>query len=101
MEVLVTIIGIIGVTFGVLVYGAMTWGYVTYCFWDWFLTPVFHDIPHVTYYQCIGLFLVAGLIGRVGTKKVPKGDEKDYFLQVIIQPWAALLFGSIVHGMYY
>lgn len=103
MEKLIT--AIIGFIFGLIgfagviafftIYGAVSWGVVVYLFWDWFLTPVFTQLPAITFVQAIGLSFFIGLFRNHGTTQIKKEyrDTNDSALLSLISPWAVLLIG--------
>jgi len=63
ITIIVAIFGIAAVTALALCYSALSWGFVTYKFWGWFLPIAFPTIPipHLLYYQAIALIMFLDL----------------------------------------
>lgn len=81
-----------------ILYSAFSWGLVLWKFWYWFLLPVFPDMPHINYWQAMGLFLFIGLFNT----HVPQVLKKEYTdastnaIAQYIAPWLVLLAGYVV-----
>lgn len=98
MEILGVIIGFILLVGGLLIYASLSWGYVTYLFYAWFLLPVFHDLPHVTLVQAIGLNFFIGLFVKYNPNEKEEDDKKKKISRIIValgMPWFTLLMGYI------
>ncbi len=97
MEILIAII-LIGV---LITYSTLMYGYVLWCFWYWFILPVFPELPEITFVQAIGLMFFVSLFKYSSTAKT-KDDEALYSILVgVLIPIIALVVGGIVHSMMY
>ena len=76
MEALIALLGVASLVIGLIVYGSFSWGYVLYKSWYWFLIPVFPQIPHITFYQAVGLMLFIGLFKNHNDDRL-KDEYKD------------------------
>ena len=103
MLYLLAIIIVIAVLAGAVLYGAYSWGYVLYMFYDWFVIPVFPFLPDLNYNQAIGLMLVVMLLrgGRYNPDKVDETERQKWekFAGVILAPWIMLVMGWFIKGL--
>lgn len=91
MEILIVLFLAIIIIAGLATYNALTWGLVTYCFYYWFILPVFITLPEITFLQSIGFVFFISLFQNQNTSN---GDENDkMLLKIIISPWIILLLG--------
>jgi hypothetical protein len=99
METLLVIIGVIVLLLFFLVYGAISWGFVTYKFWYWFILPVFPTLPEIEFWQAVGLmFFISLFKGSGATNDNKTNKEKNTYLgTTIILPWLLLLLAYIVN----
>jgi len=95
---LVAIIVILVIIALAIAYSSFSWGVVTYCFYNWFIAPVY-DIPELTLIQAIGLGFFIGLFhNRAIYKKSKDSDGSDNtndILTFTLIPWITLLIGWI------
>ena len=102
ITVLVGILGFIGVMALALCYTALSWGFVTYKFWGWFLPIAFPTIaiPHLLYYQGIALIMFLDLLKATSTQKIKKEytDETAGAIISVITPWVVLAVGYFVYA---
>lgn len=89
----------IALTFiGALAYGAFSWGFVLYKFWQWFLLPVFPTLLHISISQGVGLMIVVELFD----KNLPQILNEDLvninkkYIYDFIAPIIAFIFGWFV-----
>ena len=78
------------------------WGFIVYKFIQWFINPVFENVPSVTYYQAIGLSMFISLFNVASPRKVKKEyleDEKTQYSYIFLYPWTALLIGYIAYSV--
>lgn len=87
---------------GIFIYSTLSWGFVLYRFWYWFLLPVFPDMPHVTLLTTIGLAFLVGAFVRHQEphKETTKAENKTTIMNWLIAPWISLFFGWIIHLLY-
>jgi len=108
MESLLLIIGAIAGVYLLMVYGFFSWGYVAFKFWYWFLLPVFPILPHIGFYQMVGLMVFITILksrqssadmqldmkGQKFTIK-KKPDSSDIAVE-IAAPWITLFIGWLI-----
>ena len=99
------IVGIIGaivlfvVVFALaLAYSALSWGFVLYKFWYWFLLPVFTTAPAITFIQAVGLMMVIGLFHNQVLPIIKKeySEVKIQQIMAILAPWIVVAVGALV-----
>lgn len=98
MEALLTLIGTIGVVAILIIYGSLSWGFVSYTLYNWFILPVFPELPHFTVTQFIGFSLFANTIIRhssVYIKDEYKEKSTEY-AAMVLNPWLVLLFAWLL-----
>lgn len=101
--VLVAVIGAFGLVFLLLMYGALSWGFVMFKFYNWFLLPVFVTLPTITFIQSIGVMMFIGLFCRYAGEGL-KDDYKDKTSQMttaILAPWVTLFAGWLVTAIWF
>ena len=87
---------------GAILYFSFSWGFVLFKFWYWFLLPVFITLPHIEYYQAIGLLLFISLSkssSKADTmKKEFKDSEKSISAAIVtfLAPWIVLCTGYFI-----
>jgi len=100
-----TLIGIIiaaivfGAVFSVLlVYNALSWGFVTFKFWTWFVLPVFVTLPALTFLQAVGLWVFITLFQNqtMPTVKKEYRDETANTIMPIVAPWLVFAIGFLI-----
>ena len=96
MEILIVIL-IIGV---LLTYTSFMGGLVVYKFWYWFLLPVFHDLPHITYAQAVGLMFFIGLFKYHG-KSNEHDKDMENLTMTLVAPILMLIVGGVAHAFIY
>jgi len=98
MEVLFTLIGVIGFIALIVLYGAFSWGYVSYTFYNWFVLPTFTDLPHFTIIQFVGFSLFLNTLIRHSSTHI-KDEYKDKtteHVSAFLMPWLVLFFGWFI-----
>lgn len=91
MEIL-AFIGIICLIPLLILYGSMSWGFVMTKLWMWFLLPVFPQMPHITFWQAVGLYIFLTLFKNHGSTAI-KDEYKDKttdWTTTLIGPWITL-----------
>lgn len=99
---------IIAVVFAFLVfYGALSWGFVFYKFWEWFLIPAFAlTFPEVVIHQitfplAVGLLFIVSLF-RNQDSQIIKDEYKNTTATtwgVLLAPWVTLFIGWLVKSV--
>jgi hypothetical protein len=102
ITIIVAILGIAAVNGLALCYGALSWGFVTYKFWGWFLPIAFPTIalPHLLYYQAIALIMFLDLFKISSTQVIKKEyrEETTQAMIAVIAPWIVLGVGYFVYA---
>lgn len=100
MESLLLVFGAIALLALAVIYESFSYGFLLYKFWYWFVLPPFHELPHLTFFHCVGLFFVIGLFkSRDTSDKEINGSKikvKPDYVGMIIAPWIILLVGWFV-----
>lgn len=98
MEALIALFVIGLMIAGMLIYSILSWGWVCFKFWAWFVLPVFGEafpnLPHIGFIEACGLmFFIALFKGGGGNVKKEYKDEKGSILTLTLAPWLTLLIG--------
>lgn len=96
---LIAIFGVLALIVGAILYGSLTWGFVMYKFWSWFLIPFFAiAFPEVTinpigYWSAVALFIFM-IFFRIDSmsKKNKDGDVAT----ALLVPWIVLGMGWVL-----
>lgn len=102
MEILLVIIGVIGLALAILTYNAFVWGFVAHTLYGWFVLSAFTDAPHFSILQFVGfsLFLTA-LKPHMGLSlKSDLEDDSKMWSKLLLSPWLVLLFAWFIHLFY-
>jgi hypothetical protein len=96
------LIGLILVALAVA-YSGLTWGLVCFEYWKWFMLPVFPGLPHISYWQAVGLMFFISLFRNINASTTNTTDDIKENIVKIIQglliPWVSLLIGYIFYGI--
>ncbi len=95
MEFLLITIFTVAIFAGLVLYNSVSWGYVCFKFWYWFLIPVFPVLPQIGFWEAVGLMFFISLFRSNSTSSIKK-EYKDETTQVtlgILSPWLLLLMG--------
>jgi len=99
MEIILIVIVFIVLFALALAYGALSWGFVMYKFWYWFLLPVFPTLPEITFAHAIGLAVFIGLFHTVPSQILKKEykDEVQGAILPLVAPWVTFLVGALIY----
>ena len=101
MEALIALIGIVVVMGLVILYDTFSYGFLLYKYWGWFILTAFPTVPHITFYQCVGIYLVINLFKNhdISDKSIngTKIKTEANWGVVILIPWFSLLIGYFIH----
>ena len=95
---LMIVIGIIGLMALTYTYALVSWGFVLYKTWYWFVLPVFPSLPHVSYVQAIGLSIFITLFHSrffVFIKDEYKQKKNIEVWVALLSPWMFLLISYL------
>ena len=101
MEIIITIL-LIGIFIvGATIYSSLSWGFVMFKFYGWFLLPIFINLPEITYTQAVGLALFSTLLHSHYSDSI----KDDYISKTkqwasFITPWLVLLMGYIIYSWF-
>jgi len=83
----------------VVAYSGLTWGLVCFEYWKWFIIPIFPNLPHISYWQAVGLMFFISLFKNINiSSNETTGDIKENIVKIIqglLVPWVFLLIGYI------
>jgi hypothetical protein len=99
MEALLILLGGIVIIPALIMYSSMSWGYVMTKLWIWFLLPVFPNMPHITFWQAVGLIIFLQLFKNYDSNGSIKDEYKDkisMWIQALLAPWLILFCGWLV-----
>lgn len=102
MTELLLVLGAITGVGALIIYDAFAWGYVLYKLYYWFALPVFPNLPHISFFQAVGLFFII-LLFKIGIKQskyeMPNGgiiEAKHEWTPMLVLPWIFLLICMFV-----
>lgn len=82
-------------------YGIFVGGLLVLKFYEWFAEPVFSTLPHITYFQAIGLSTFLYLFNQLKSidlyKVEKKKEDTNVKIAKYIIPWVALALGFVTH----
>lgn len=94
--VLVVITGGILTFLALLLYGSFVWGFVFTRFSSWFIIPIFHGFPVLTYMQSVGLMFIINMFHTRSYSKLVNIETKMNWVMFLTVPWVTLVLGWIV-----
>ena len=102
MEILLVLIGVIGLGLGILCYNAFVWGFIAHTLYGWFILSAFADAPHFSILQFVGFALFLGALKpSLGVSiKSEYEDNSKMWSKLLISPWLVLLFAWFIHLFY-
>jgi hypothetical protein len=98
MEVLLTIIGSIGLVALIVLYGSFSWGFVSYTFYNWFVLTSLPQLPQFSVFEFIGFCIFINSFVRSGHSFI-KDEYKDKgteYSMLFLGPWLTLFFGWFI-----
>lgn len=100
MEVLLVLVGVIGVVLAILCYNAFVWGYISHTLYGWFILSAFADAPQLTILQFVGISLFLTALKPQGGHPNIKSEYEDnskMWGRLLITPWLVFLFAWFIH----
>lgn len=84
-----------------ILYGSLSWAFVTLKYWNWFVLPVFPALPILTFHQCVGLSFVVSLFHSrsVISIKEEYRDKTQEIILGIVAPWLTLIMAWVVRSL--
>lgn len=81
-----------------IVYGALSWGFVCWKFWYWFILPVFPALPHIVFLQAVALMMFATILKTQPSQyiKPEYTNQSIASVAMLAAPWIILLVGWTV-----
>lgn len=102
MEALIALVLIIVlITIGLL-YSSLSWGFVLYKFWGWFLIDNFQHsfLTQITFIQAVGLMFIINLFKNHNDyHKDENIDKNKMWANIVLNPWIALICGWIIKSL--
>lgn len=84
---------------GMILYSSLSWGFVLFKFWSWFVLPVFGMLPEITWWQAVGLMFVIQLFqARPAVAK--ETDNTSNFVNVLLTPWLLLVIAWVIGSLW-
>lgn len=100
MAILIGLIFAVGLFIILTAYSYMSWGYVAFKFWYWFLVPIFPQVPPITYWMAVGLTFFLMLFKNHNSETIIKDEYKDKSSSTVVMslltPWLTLLMGYMM-----
>lgn len=100
MELILIFIGAFGIAFLLGLYSALSWGYVSYKAYYWFILPLSSELPQFTFFQMVGIVIFTSLLfGKKYSKKYKdlKEDSLSNYTNLFLSPWMSLLMSYLVY----
>lgn len=103
MEILGALLAIVLAIPFIILYSSFSWAYVLLIFWSWFILPVFPQLPEITFYQALGLYLFTTFFKNHYYTPFNKKFEKENvdnnikYTVMFLGPWLTLLIGYFIH----
>lgn len=101
MEAVIGIILVMLVVFGLIIYSAFSWGFVTYKFYYWFVLWLFPELPLITFWQAVAVSMLLSLF-KNHTQTEVKDEYKDSTattINILIHPWLVIFAGWVIHSI--
>ena len=93
--IVVIFLAVIGVY---VIYGALSWGLVSYYFYQWFVYSEIPNLPEFSIAQFIGFMFFIGVImpkNYFNIKEEYKDTSWKTYTSIILLPWISLLIGYL------
>lgn len=108
-KLLIYITTLLGFTFGffgMLLYLSISWGFVLFKFWNWFIIPTFNSVQPINPKQAIALVLFLNIlkyfINDYEHKNIETPNDNDNTIQVYyttIIPWIVLVSSYVIYKL--
>jgi hypothetical protein len=95
MEFLIAFIGAVGLIAVVVIYNSLSWGFVCYKFYGWFVLPIFTQLPSIAFWQAVGLMFFISLFHNHSSIALKKEfeDSSQTITLAVISPWVLFIIG--------
>lgn len=84
------------------IYNIFSWGFVFYKFYNWFILPVFTNLPQITFISAVGISIFTSMLNRNNQIKIDKTEEIEYtkaFLSIAL-PFLVLGLGWLTYVIF-
>ncbi len=101
MEAIGTLFVTIGIVSLIMLYSSLSWGYVIFTLYNWFILPTFPTLPYISILGFIGIYLFVNSIINVSQTHI-KDEYKDKtmaYASLFLNPWLTLGFSWLVKVM--
>jgi len=98
MKTIIGVLSVISAVFLLILYGIVSWGYVSHTLYLWFIQPHFPELPMFSIYTFIGFMFFSSVMfkgNHVTNIKSKFKDESTMYVGLIINPWIILLVAWI------
>jgi hypothetical protein len=100
MEELIALLLIIGAIGLFIIYSSLSWGFVSFKFYGWFILSSIPTLPESNVIQFMGIFLFLNCLIRGGSSAQIKDEYKDNLGTIstaLISPWVTFIIGWLIH----
>lgn len=96
------ILAILALLFILIIYSALSWGYVGHTMYLWFIHPHFPDLPTFSVIHFIGFMLFANIMFNRSSGNYIKDEFKDkntMYASMILSPWITLSVSWLIKSL--
>ena len=92
---------IFALVFIVMIYSALSWGYVGHTMYTWFILPHFPDLPTFTTIHFIGFMLFATVMFNRSTTHIKDEfqDKSAMYGSLVLAPWISLVVAWLLKSL--
>lgn len=100
MEIIIGLLGFIALFIILLLYNTLSWGFVFFKFYYWFILPIFITLPHITFIGAVGLMVFCAVFRNhnINTLKEEyyKDNKNQRILTSFMAPWLLVGVGYVI-----
>ncbi len=101
MASLITLVGIIVVVIGLILYNSFAWGFVVSKFYVWFVLSMFPDLPVINYLQFVGIMIFLGAILPKHSDMNKSETDNTKVVLYIMAPVISLVVGWVFKLLFF
>lgn len=104
MSALIAIVGMVGAAVGIILYMGLSWAFVLWKFYYWFVLPVFATLPEITFIHALGLMLFIELFHNHNPNLIKEEylkGSKERVMAALLPPWGTFVVGWMIHSMFF